>query len=147
MSKFSVRAFSDGLRKEVDRFGVKVVTIEPNMYRTPIVDSDILCDGIDKIWEQTDPQIREDYGGDGFCTKIKDRLKYNIMISRPQIHEVVDTQEQAITLCEPDLYYRCAAITERPSLWLLSILPETIQDFLLTGNNWKTVLKFYKCKE
>ena len=147
MSKFAVRSFSDGLRRELDRFGVKVVTIEPNMYRTPIVDSDLLCDGIDKIWEQTDPQIREDYGSDWFCDKLKDRLKFNVMVSRTQIHEVVDTQEQAITLCEPDLYYRCASITERPSLWFLSTLPETLQDFFLTGNVWKTVLKFYNRKE
>ena len=147
MSQFAVRSFSDGLRKELDRFGVKVVTIEPNMYRTPIVDMELLCDGIDKIWDQTDSQIREDYGGDWFCDKIKDRLKYNVMISRPQIHEVVNTQEEAITLCEPELYYRCASLTERPSLWFLSTLPETIQDFLLTGNVWKAVLSVYKCKQ
>ncbi|CAG2176216.1 unnamed protein product, partial [Oppiella nova] len=147
MSKYAVRAFSDGLRKELSRFGVKVVTIEPNMYKTEIVNLDTLSNALDQIWDKTDPQIREDYGGHRFHQQMRNRLKYNVMISRPQIHEVLDVQQKAITLCEPDLYYRCAAITEKPSIWFLSILPESAQDFFLTGKAWKMALDFYKCKQ
>ncbi|XP_054159865.1 retinol dehydrogenase 7-like [Oppia nitens] len=147
MSKYAVRAFSDGLRKEIQSFGVKVVTIEPNMYRTEITNIDILTKSIDHIWQTTDPQICQDYGGQGFYEKIKNRLKYNVMISRPQIHEVIDTQTKAITVCEPNLYYQCAAITEKPCLWFLGLLPESVQDLLLTGKMWKFALDFYKCKQ
>lgn len=147
MSKFAVRSFSDGLRRELNEFGVKVVTIEPNMYRTEIMDLMPHYEGIDKLWQRTDSRVREDYGGDQFCNRLKNRLKFNIMISRPQIHEVVDTQELSITLCEPELYYRCASIWERPSLWFLSVVPESLQDILLTGRVWKRVLNFYKQKE
>lgn len=147
MSKFAVRAFSDGLRKEINGFGVKVVTIEPNMYRTDIVNTQAILNSIDKLWLQTDSSVVADYGGQQFCDQLKQRLEINVKISRPQIHEVVDTQEQAITLCEPDLYYRCASLAEKPAIWLLSILPESLQDQVLTGRIWKTVLRFYKCHD
>ncbi|CAG2114257.1 unnamed protein product [Medioppia subpectinata] len=144
MSKYAVRAFSDGLRKELMSFGVKVVTIEPNMYKTEIVNLDLLNKTIESVWLQTSAQIREDYGGHTFYEQLKRRLRYNVEISRPEVHEVLDVQEKAITLCEPDLYYRCAAISEKPSLWFLSLLPESAQDFFLTGKIFLLIIRVLK---
>jgi short-subunit dehydrogenase len=33
MTKYAVRAFSDGLRNEVKHFGINVSVIEPSVYR------------------------------------------------------------------------------------------------------------------
>ena len=38
MTKFSVREFSDGLRHELAGHQVKVIALEPNLYRTSITD-------------------------------------------------------------------------------------------------------------
>jgi NAD(P)-dependent dehydrogenase (short-subunit alcohol dehydrogenase family) len=146
MSKFAVRSFSDGLRKEMLRFGIKVVTIEPNLYRTAIMDVDILSKSIDQIWDKTDEKVRNDYGGEKFLDKLKARMKLNTVISRPQIHEVIDAQEEAITLCEPELYYRCSGLGERPALWALGHVSESAQDFALTGSVWKRMLLLFKTK-
>ncbi|CAG2102657.1 unnamed protein product [Medioppia subpectinata] len=147
MSKHAVRAFSDGLRKELTGFGVKVVTIEPNMYKTEMVNIDVLNKAIKNQWLQTDGQIRQEYGGDQFYHQFKRRVRYNLQICRPDIHEVLDIQQKAVTLREPDLYYRCAATLDKPALWLLSVLPESAQDYLLTGRVWKSMLDLRQCKQ
>jgi len=146
MSKFAVRSFSDGLRREMEKFGVKVVTIEPNLYRTNIMDVDLLSKSIDQIWEKTDVKVRDDYGGENFCDKLKARLEFNTIVSRPQIYEVIEAQEAAITLCEPELFYKCAGPGERPALWGLGFVSESAQDFLLKGGVWKKILMLFRTK-
>jgi len=62
MSKAAVRAFSDGLRREMYPHGVKVVIIEPMMYATNIMNTEQLFQQLDRAWGSTSPVVRADYG-------------------------------------------------------------------------------------
>lgn len=76
MTKFSVRAFSDGLRRELAGHQVKVIALEPNLYRTSITDYDILAKSIDSIWDQTDDEVKQFYGRENYKEKFELRLKH-----------------------------------------------------------------------
>ena len=146
MTKFSVRAFSDGLRRELAGHQVKVIALEPNLYRTSITDYDILVKSIDSIWDQTDDEVKQFYGGDNYKERFKLRLKHSLDIARPEIYEVIDAQQEAVTNIDPEHYYRLAGPGERPGLWMLELMPDLVVDYCLTGTVWKRILRFFSTK-
>lgn len=127
-------------------FGVRVVVIEPNLYRTNIANADILNVILKSEWTVTDPDVQDAYGGEKYLERFKERLRTSVQVARPQIHEVVDAQEEAVTATDPDIYYRCAGIGERPGLWTLECVSDLSKDFVLVGRNWKRVLQFFSTK-
>lgn len=64
MTKHAVRAFIDGLRREMKRFGVDVIAIEPSIYRTPMADKERNNIVTKREWSMTSDRVKEDYGGD-----------------------------------------------------------------------------------
>ncbi|CAG2113923.1 unnamed protein product, partial [Medioppia subpectinata] len=48
MSKHAIRSFSDGLRNEVEYFNINVITIEPVLYRTHIINWSLMKNTLDK---------------------------------------------------------------------------------------------------
>jgi NAD(P)-dependent dehydrogenase (short-subunit alcohol dehydrogenase family) len=147
MTKYAVRAFSDGLRREMVRFGIKVITIEPNLYRTAsFSDQNLLHNSIDQIWSQTDEEVKFDYGGDDSRDKFESHMLSFIQVARPQIEEVIDVQEEAVTIQDPDVYYRCAGTLAKIGLWMLECVSDLGQDYLLTGSVWKRFVKLFSMK-
>jgi len=62
ISKFSVQAFSDTLRREVQPFGVTVHIIEPGFFKTNITDTKWTVQHIETLWENLDADTKESYG-------------------------------------------------------------------------------------
>jgi len=62
VSKFAVESFSDGLRYELKPFGITVHLIEPGMYKTKILNPQIVTEGVRKIWEEQSSETKEEYG-------------------------------------------------------------------------------------
>jgi len=145
MSKFAVRAFSDSLRREMYSFGVKVITIEPMMYSTNIMNVDNIMSSIDKVWMRTKEETKQAYGSD-FLERFKRRALVSLKTCRPQIYEVVDSVIEGIALDDPDLYYRCCGPGERPALWVSEFLPEVGLDVMLTGHIWGKMLRIFGSK-
>ena len=50
-SKCAVNGYSDVLRREMKKFGVKVFVLEPSFYKTPLMDVKPLNDQVDKMYE------------------------------------------------------------------------------------------------
>jgi len=63
-SKYSCEAFSDGLRREMNLFGVDVVIIEPGFTNTAIVQNSHFC--IEENWKKSSEDLRVEYGGEKF---------------------------------------------------------------------------------
>ncbi|PVD38343.1 hypothetical protein C0Q70_00956 [Pomacea canaliculata] len=73
-SKFALIGFSDSLRREMIKFGVKVITIEPTLYRTALSDCDALTRQNERMWNMASEEVRHDYGETyfrSFLTKLK----------------------------------------------------------------------------
>ncbi|ESP03965.1 hypothetical protein LOTGIDRAFT_110173, partial [Lottia gigantea] len=126
MSKKACIAFSDGLRLEMSKFDVKVITIEPGLYRTPIANENYLIDQNRKSWAETPKEIRNDYGDeyfDAFLQNITDQMKR----ARPHVHEVTDLMVRAVVTKDPHYRYVPYWMTYLRSE-LIMMLPVSITD-------------------
>ncbi|KAL4635874.1 D-beta-hydroxybutyrate dehydrogenase, mitochondrial-like [Arapaima gigas] len=64
VSKYGVEAFSDCLRYEMKRWGVKVIVIEPGNFiaATGILNRDVVAATADKLWKEAPSDVQKDYG-------------------------------------------------------------------------------------
>jgi NAD(P)-dependent dehydrogenase (short-subunit alcohol dehydrogenase family) len=136
LSKHSVVAFSTALRREMMRWGVKVSTIEPAIYKTPMADVKTLYDGARKMWDETPESIKDAYGQDYF----NDTLRFlDGSDGRDNPEEVVDALFDAIAAAEPEIRYKVCGF-KYALIWLASeYLPFSVADALskLRGINVK----------
>lgn len=131
MSKVACIAFSDGLRQEMSKFGIKVITVEPGLYKTPIASTDTLVKQYRKSWEETPVDIKDVYGEDyydKFVTVIRKQMKR----ARENIDEVVETMVEAVHCEHPKIRY--------VPYWLsgvranvLMVLPNTVRDWFFSS--------------
>lgn len=130
MTKHSLVAFADGLRREMLKWGVTVASIEPSMYKTRIARSDVLTGALDNSWERTPDAIKEAYGFP-YYEDFKGRMQKMAMHARPYLDEVVECMEQAVTEVRPKLVYRCSGPADKVRLWVMSLLPTQLLDILI----------------
>ncbi|GIY44225.1 hypothetical protein CEXT_608031 [Caerostris extrusa] len=130
MTKHSLVAFADGLRREMLKWGVAVAIIEPSMYKTRIARSDVLTGALDNSWQRTPDAIKEAYGFP-YYEDFKGRMQKMAKHARPYLDEVVDSMEQAVTDVSPRLVYRCSGPADKVRLWFMSLLPTQLLDMLI----------------
>lgn len=145
MSKFAVRSFSDSIRREMYQFGMKVVTIEPLMYSTNIMNVDNIMGSIDKVFDRTGKEVVQSYG-EHFRERFKKRALQSLKTSRPQVHEVIDAIEDGVTNTDPEIYYRCCGPFDRVLLWISGMLNDQSLDVMLTGRMFSLMLWFFKSR-
>lgn len=129
MSKHAIRSFSDGLRRELYKSNVKVIMIEPAMYKTPITDWKAQKNIIDSVWNQTPIEVQK-YFEEEWRQLYEERTEAYMSFGRKQTKEVVDAMINAIILVEPKPYYWCGGFVDLIIVWLFSLAPESIQDFV-----------------
>ncbi|GIY27040.1 hypothetical protein CDAR_504151 [Caerostris darwini] len=130
-SKQAVIAFSDGLRLEMQKFGVSVVTIEPWMFRTRLSDPTSVSKHVEKQWTEVEDSVKTAYSKT-YAAKLKNNTKgLFTSIMDPNIDKVIDVMEDAVSNECPPYYYR-------PGMWYLNIflkimnvLPKPFADYLL----------------
>nr|XP_020143141.1 retinol dehydrogenase 16-like [Microcebus murinus] len=62
ISKYGIETFSDSLRRELSYFGLKVVLIEPGVFKTVVSSSNMLSKTSKDAWERARPEIKQIYG-------------------------------------------------------------------------------------
>ncbi|KAG8176236.1 hypothetical protein JTE90_021339 [Oedothorax gibbosus] len=128
MSKHAAVSFCEGLRLEMYRFGVKVITIEPWMYKTPITSENPILKFISKTWEQAPSEVRDLHPADYLQRYKKCALKFlNYAISdKPQ--QVVDCMEEAVMALHPQYSYNPGTVYSKTSHWFIQRLPKPVAD-------------------
>ncbi|KAK7113360.1 short-chain dehydrogenase/reductase family 9C member 7-like [Littorina saxatilis] len=129
-TKFAVVGFSDSLRREMFKFGVKVITIEPSLYKTAISNEEALTRQNAKMWGETSQEVRHEYGDTYFrayLAKLATILRY----SSEKIHEVVDDLTHAVTSSHPYTRYVPALFTNQLPSDGFAASPNHFQDFVL----------------
>ncbi|CAL1541586.1 unnamed protein product [Lymnaea stagnalis] len=99
-SKFAVLGFSDSLRREMKHFGVKVITLEPALYKTAMASTSTVLSQNDAFWSNAEPGVRRDYG-DNFFSDTQAARKNLMRWASDNVHEVVDDYMDAITATRP----------------------------------------------
>ena len=121
-SKFALEAFSDSLRRELWRHGVKVSVIEPGAIQTPIWEKG-MADGLAKA-VQYPPEIDEVYGP--ALENFERRLREVARKAEP-VRLVTSAVEHALGATKPRVRYPVGR-RMRLSSWLSRVLPEGVLD-------------------
>jgi len=131
MSKKACIAFSDGLRQEMKKFNIKVITIEPGLYKTPIAGTNYLKDYNMKSWAETPTEVKDDYGEEYFDTFLKEMEKA-LEMARPNLNEVVDNMVEAVCVANPCHRY-VPYWKSRLRAHIISYLPAFVTDKLFAA--------------
>lgn len=127
MSKRACIAFSDALRIEMRKFNVKVITIEPALYKTPISETSYLEAQNRKSWSETPTEVKEAYGDEYFDAFLKN-IGVQMQRAKPNINEVIDLMEDAVIDASPKVRYVPSSSIIRATI--LTYLPSFVTDRL-----------------
>ncbi|RWS13695.1 retinol dehydrogenase 3-like protein [Dinothrombium tinctorium] len=141
MSKYAVRAFGDGLRREQKPYGINVSVIEPVMYNTSLTDMSVCLNNMKAHWDNTPEDVKQSIGSTRFVSLCK-TVESFLMMRRSNVEEVLDAMIDSLTREEPKPFYRVGGLKERITLYLLEALPEELQDFFLDPFVFDHILKY-----
>ncbi|XP_073432972.1 retinol dehydrogenase 16-like [Dendrobates tinctorius] len=130
ISKYGVEAFSDNLRREISRFGVKVSIIEPGYFKTLISDPEMLIGKFCSLWEKAPEEVRSAYGQQ-FFEKYCKTFEKSLSHTSPKLHLVTDCMEHALTAVHPQTRYS-AGLDAKLLFLPLSYCPSSVADYLLS---------------
>lgn len=128
-SKYGVEAFSDSLRREISRFGVKVCIIEPGYFKTSLCSPEPFLGKMHSLWEKASEEIRSAYG-QHFFEKYCKKFQKGLSSCNPKLHLVTDCIEHALIAVYPQTRYS-AGLDAKLFLIPLSYCPTVLADFLL----------------
>lgn len=137
LSKAALIAFGDSLRLEMQFFGVKVIEIEPGLYKTQMTSTRHSLDELTKMWSETDSRVKSAVG-EKFYVIWRNKLKQvmDSSLISPKVNDVINAVEDALCSYEPSLVYRCLpSVSQRLYFWLIIyVLPREMSAFLCPDN-------------
>ncbi|XP_053315568.1 D-beta-hydroxybutyrate dehydrogenase, mitochondrial-like [Spea bombifrons] len=133
VSKYGVEAFSDCLRQEMYRWGVKVISIEPGNYiaATGIFTRDSVERRGAEMWEKASDVVREDYGESHF-TQLVSSMKSFVSSGSKDMNDVLDAITDALCSKYPYTRYNPTETYWWIKLQIMTHLPTAIADRLYT---------------
>lgn len=132
MSKCAALAFTDGVRIELKKWNIKVVSIEPHLFRTNLIAMEAQHKALRRLWDTSRPVTRQDYGEE-FFEGAEKLLDHGIGTARTNIPDVVQAMYDSVTVRDPEEHRKvCSSELERIRCWfLINIIPSWLQDYLL----------------
>ncbi|XP_042889688.1 D-beta-hydroxybutyrate dehydrogenase, mitochondrial-like [Penaeus japonicus] len=125
-TKYAVEGFSDCLRLEMRKFGVKVSLIEPSSYiaATQLLTKEMLTRQADSCWEGLSEEIRSAYGEETFRQSFEGYMNHG----ERNIQPVVDAVTEALTQMHPRARYCPSTWPFKRMLLVARHLPEWVYD-------------------
>lgn len=136
MSKHAVIALGDSLRKELLKFDVNVITIEPFYYKTAIIPiSHIICERFERTQST---EVKELFPPEYVKTEAYSQIGIMNKLAREDTTEVIDTMVTAVESKYPHSNYRVDGFFNWIGVNLLIIAPPEIFDWLdyLAHGRW-----------
>ncbi|GBO03106.1 Estradiol 17-beta-dehydrogenase 2, partial [Araneus ventricosus] len=131
VSKFAVVGFNECLRREMDVWGIRVISIEPELFRTPMADCEKISKHLDEKFASLDASIIEDYGAEYLKNFSRSIPGFSIFPSS-KVFKVIKDLESAITLESPDAVYKtCRNNIFKIGTYILHNSPGCVQDLLI----------------
>ncbi|GFY56986.1 estradiol 17-beta-dehydrogenase 2 [Trichonephila inaurata madagascariensis] len=136
MSKFACVGFTECLRHELDVWGIRVISIEPEFFQTNMTNIENIEKRVDEAFSSIEDDVRTDYG-EQYIKNFK--LHASGTTTSPKIHKVLDAIEMAISLEHPDYVYRpCRNLFARIVLKLFEISPKVLRVLLINFHFYLT---------
>ncbi|CAM4596588.1 unnamed protein product [Lepidochelys olivacea] len=131
ISKFGVAAFSDCLRQEMYRWGVRVILIEPSNFvaATGILTRESIEAQAEELWRGASKTVREDYGKPYFTRQIT-LMKTFINSGLKDMSLVLNDITDALTSKYPYTRYNPMEAHWRVRLHIMTHLPTALADWL-----------------
>ena len=132
VSKCAALSFTDGVRIELKKWNIQVVSIEPHLFRTNLIAMEQQHKALRRLWDTSRPVTRDDYG-EQFFGNAQKLLDHGIGTARTNIPDVVRAMYDSVTVRYPELHKKvCSSALEQLRCWfLINIIPRALQDFLL----------------
>lgn len=132
VSKCAALSFTDGIRIELQKWNIKVVSIEPHLFRTNLIAMEAQHKALQRLWDTSRSVTRSDYG-EPFFEGAKKLLDHGIGTARTNISDVVDAMYDSVTIKHPEIHRKIySSEFERMRCWfLINVMPRALQDFLL----------------
>ncbi|XP_035225438.1 retinol dehydrogenase 7-like [Stegodyphus dumicola] len=130
-SKQAAQSFCDGLRLEMYRFGVKVVTIQPSAHNTNFMNKEMIFDYVNKEWEETALEVKEVMAADTLEFAKRVAMNISAWSTKYDLKGTIDQFEEAVMAVNPKYSYNPGTMYSRISLWFLNMIPKPFADLLL----------------
>ncbi|KAG8546413.1 hypothetical protein GDO81_018954 [Engystomops pustulosus] len=129
VSKYGVEAFSDCLRQEMYKWGVKVIIIEPGNFvaATGILTKEVVERRGQEMWEQASETVRADYGKVNFFHQVA-KMKAYVSTGVKEMTPVISVVTDALTSKYPYTRYNPIDTYHWIKLQIMSHLPAAIAD-------------------
>ncbi|XP_055949058.1 17-beta-hydroxysteroid dehydrogenase type 6-like isoform X2 [Argiope bruennichi] len=130
MSKFGAVAFTECLRREMDPCGVKVISIEPELFRTPMSNIENLTKELVKTRASMENEFKSSSG-----KKLIKQMKFLHMcigkLASPNTHHVVNAMEAAVSMQHPcPVYVPSGNKLRQIFIYFIECLPDLFYDFV-----------------
>uniref|UniRef100_A0A8C5RU41 11-cis retinol dehydrogenase n=1 Tax=Laticauda laticaudata TaxID=8630 RepID=A0A8C5RU41_LATLA len=131
ISKSTVEAFSDSLRRDMYHFGVKVSIVEPGFFKTAMTDLETIEAILRHYWDRMTPEAQQSYGESFFHNYLKVQKFIMNIICDSDLSKVTNCMEHALQAKHPRSRY--SAGWDAKFLWLpISYLPSFLVDISLS---------------
>lgn len=127
VSKAAVSAFSAGLRRELIKWNIKVIDVQPDIYKTPLVDR--LMDSLGRTWMRTNCQVRSSFSSE-YYGLFKNYVRNNLKSARETPQEITEAVTHAVLSSYPDEVYTVSGNINRVIIALFDFLPERLLNFI-----------------
>ncbi|XP_062583410.1 short-chain dehydrogenase/reductase family 9C member 7-like [Saccostrea cucullata] len=141
MAKFAGEAFSDGLRLEMRKFGMKVVLVEPGNFggATGMLNEKslaIMKRDFNTMWTEAGEEVRETYGKE-YLDRLFEGAKGTSSTSYPTLGPVLDALEDAVINQSPRIRYLVDGGNGLFDVFCMlarlnSFLPEVVMDWMVS---------------
>lgn len=132
LSKWGVEAFSDGLRRDMKQYGIKVSIIEPGFFKTAVTRGDLIEADQRRLWIRLPQDVKDSYGETYFEDYVKAQHFSLGILCSPDISKVTRCMEHALTARFPRTRY--SAGWDANLLWIpLSYLPSFMSDIVINA--------------
>lgn len=131
ISKYGVAAFSDCLRQEMYRWGVKVILIEPSNFvaATGILTEDSIDKQAEVLWSGASNTVREDYGREYFTHHVA-LMKSFVNSGLKDTSLVLNDITNALVSAHPNNRYNPMETYWWMRLQVMTHLPTAVADWL-----------------
>ncbi|KAM8804960.1 D-beta-hydroxybutyrate dehydrogenase, mitochondrial-like [Eudromia elegans] len=131
ISKFGVEAFSDCLRQEMYRWGVRVIVVEPSNFvaATGILTAESIEAEAKVLWDGASDVVREDYGRPYFARHVA-LMKSFVTSGLKDMSLVLNDITDALTSARPNNRYNPMETYWWVRLQAMTHLPTALADWL-----------------
>ncbi|CAL1274989.1 unnamed protein product [Larinioides sclopetarius] len=133
LSKFAAVSLNDSLRQEMKNWGVSVISVEPEVFRTPMLNDNAINQQLAATFSELPSSVEEEYGKPYFEGIHKGAVTF-LKFASAKLEVVVNDLESAVTLKYPNYHYKPRRNPLLRFGWFCFVMmPSYFRDIIIKG--------------